>query len=136
MHEKVQYYWQDLKGPRLYPTRQEIEPIVIKDAWDWCFIADVQKLTEHGFRYEYVGPELTEIYGAHLTHTDRFSRKTGPDIDMAEYFSEITESGEPLVYTSEFNTLKQATIKYRCCLLPLGRDRVEYILGCMRWKAV
>jgi len=135
VHEQVLRYWQDLKGGRRFPAKQEIEPQAITEAWDWCFITHMRRGgVARGFDYDYIGHSLVAAYGANLTG-QQCDFESAPHIaSMLARLDEVTESGEPAIDQSTFENLQQMQIKYRCCLLPLGNERVEHILGCMRWK--
>lgn len=137
-HERVRSYWQSVKDNRRFPAEREIDPQAIPDAWDYCFLVEIKKGTvAQGFRYEYMGEALIAAYGANMTSVERCDAGTTPHIaSMLRHFDEVAESGEPAMDESEFVNAQGALIKYRCCLLPLGGEKVEYILGCMRWKAV
>lgn len=136
MHERVRGYWQSVKEQRRFPQESEIEPAVIADAWDYCFLVDMSKgAVKDGFRYDYMGKELINAYGMDMTSLNQCDASTAPHIaSILRHFDQVAESGEPAMDEAEFENIRHVRIKYRCCLLPLGRDRVEYILGCMRWK--
>jgi len=136
VHERVRQYWQSLKDNRPYPEEGEVDPLVIADTWDWCFLADMRSgAVERGFRYDYMGPELIDAFGVNLMGFDRCDSDTAPRISsLLRRFNEVVESGEPVMDESEFENLQRQRVKYRCCLLPLGRGRGQHVLGCMRWK--
>lgn len=135
MHERVRQYWQSVKEQRPYPTESEIDPQFIADAWNYCFLVDMRRHHTHKlYKYQYIGRELVEAYGANMTGME-FQQEDAPHISaMISNFHEVEESGEPGMYEVEFVNARGVSIRTRCCLLPLGRDRVELILGCMRWK--
>ncbi|MBV8939217.1 MAG: PAS domain-containing protein [Alphaproteobacteria bacterium] len=137
MHEAVRQYWMSVKENRLFPAVEEIEPGCIAGAWNHCFIVDMRKgHVSDGFRYTYMGHDLMGAYGMDMSSLGRCDNATAPHVgSMLRHFDEVAESGEPAMDESEFINTHGDRIKYRCCLLPLGRgDKVQYILGCMRWK--
>ncbi len=136
MHERVRTHWASVKENRLYPREDEIDPSAISDAWDYCFLVDFrQGKSERGFHYDYMGSALLEAYGTNMTSIERCDTKTVPHVAlMLRQMDEVAESGEPASHEAEFENVKRERIKYRCCLLPLGIDKVDYILGCMRWR--
>lgn len=136
-HERVRQYWQNVKEQRQYPQESEIDPQEIEDAWEYCFLVDMREgSVDQGFHYDYMGAKLIEAYGMNMTSLQRCDPRTEPHIaSMLRHFDEVVESGEAAMDESEFRNVRGMHIKYRCCLLPLGKDKVEFILGCMRWKA-
>lgn len=137
LHERVRQYWDSMREGRRYPAEQEIDPMAIPEAWDWCFLVNMRKgSVANGFTYEYLGPELMGAYGTNMVSFGQCDASTAPHIaSMLRHFDEVTESGEAAIDESMFENIHMERIKYRCCLLPLGRQQVEYILGCMRWKS-
>lgn len=136
MHERVRQYWESLKDNRRFPFESEINPAAIADVWDHCFLVDMRGGPVHrGFTYPYMGSALVEAYGTDMTSIEHCDATTVPHVAMMlRQFDEVVESGEPATHEAEFENVNRVCIKYRCCLLPLGGDHVEYILGCMRWK--
>lgn len=135
-HERVRRHWLSLKENRRFPREDEIDPSAIDDVWDYCFLVDMRKGgVTRGFRYDYMGPALLDAYGVNLASIESCDAATLPHCAMMlRQYDEVVESGEPATHEAEFENVHRLRIKYRCCLLPLGKDRVEYILGCMRWK--
>lgn len=137
MHQRVRAYWDSLKDNRRFPRESEINPAAIADVWDDCFLVDMRKGSSmKGFHYEYMGVHLLKAYGVDLSSIERCDASLMPHCAvMLRQFDEVAESGEPAMHEAEFENVERLRIKYRCCLLPLGGDHVDYILGCMRWKA-
>ena len=135
MHERIRQYWESLKEGRRFPNESEINPAAISDVWDYCFLVNMSKgKVSRGFSYEYMGPALAEAYGVNLTGVEQCDTKDVPHVAlMLRQFDEVLESGEPALHDAEFENAKRMHIKYRCCLLPMGGGKVQYILGCMRW---
>jgi hypothetical protein len=136
LHELVRQHWASVKENRQFPRKEEIEPEAIAAAWEHCFIVEMKKgAVERGFHYDYMGDALVKAYGQNMTSIERCDTKTVPHIAlMLRQLNEVAESGEPAVHETEFENVQKKRIKYRCCLLPLGADKVEYVLGCMRWR--
>lgn len=135
-HERLLAYWRELAAGRKFPEETDIDTEAIADLWNSCFLINTGKDTDHGFKYEFMGPSLIEAYGVDLTgqaHTEQ----TEPSIaSILNAFAQVVGHGDQVVDESEFtNTLGQM-VKYRCCLVPFGSapDKVKYILGLMRWK--
>jgi hypothetical protein len=136
IHDRLRQYWQSLKEQRPYPREDEIDPALVAEVWDYCFLADMRRgSVRHGFRYEYMGSALIDAYGCSMTAIDLCDAGTEPHIhSLMSRFDEVAESGEPATDEGEFTNTRGEQIRYRCCLLPLGAGKVESILGCMRWK--
>lgn len=137
LHERVRAHWDSLRENRAYPSEREIDPAMLTDAWPWCFLVDMRKgNASHGFTYEYMGDALVGAYGMNMVSLGNCNAANTPHIaSMLRHFEEVRESGEPAMDASVFQNANGDRIHYRCCLLPLGIGKVEYILGCMRWKA-
>lgn len=135
-HERLISYWQKLSGDRKFPEETEIDTEALADLWNSCFLLNTNKSSDHGFKYEFMGPSLIEAYGVDLTgqtHTE----ETAPNIvSILNAFKDIVANGTEAVDESEFVNTSRQTVKYRCCLVPFGNapDNVKYILGLMRWK--
>lgn len=138
LHERVRQYWQSVKENRPFPREDEIDPMAIADVWEYCFLVNMRKgRVARGFNYEFMGSELMHAYGQNMVSLEHCGPDTAPHIaSMLQHLDEVIESGEPAIDESEFDNVNGMRILYRCCLLPLGREKPEYILGCMRWKVV
>lgn len=135
-HEFALQYWELLRKERPLPSESDIDQQSLAPIWDSCFLITLKEANNEskGFHYEYVGKELLEAYGRDMTglaadHADV------PQITSMLSAMENAMQGKPVVDESVFTNSKGVEIRYRCSLLPLGTgEKVEYILGCMRWK--
>lgn len=137
-HERLQEYWDDLRGNRKFPTESEINPDDLPDIWSSCFLVSIDDVTRRlGYRYSYLGDSLIEAYGDDLTNPDiALKLVSAANAPMIEKFNEVLKTQKPIIDIAEFVNLKFLNIRYRTCLLPLGvneRD-ITHIIGCMRWK--
>src|SRR4051812_36345195 len=81
MHDHVREYWMSLKDNRPYPDESEVEPEVIAEAWDWCFLVDMRSgAVERGFHYDYMGPELMDAFGINMTGLGSFDSLKMPHL--------------------------------------------------------
>ena len=139
IYEVLQDYWDKVRKQRIYPTENDINPEEIKDIWDSCFLVSFSEDdVKNGYKYTYLGKDLIEAFGDDLTNKDiseRLMLTTRPP--LVESFEEVIRTGKPLRENSEFTNSLNMVIKYRSCLLPLGNDpeKVDYILGAMKWKS-
>lgn len=138
LNERLMEYWQELRGYRAFPSESEIDPEVVSDLWPACFLVQATgRAPEQGFKYTYLGTSLIEAYGDDLTQADVRDRLVDPGSKtLMKAFEQVVISRKPVVEEGEFRNRRGITVKYRCCMLPLGHnaDRVDYILGGMRWR--
>lgn len=139
INERLEEYWESLRRGRAYPGEKEIDPRAIADIWDSCFLIRVDgEALEKGFKYTYLGLSLIEAYGDDLTGQEVCGRLVTPQSgQMVRKFHEVAESGRPVNDEGGFANRKNMLVKYRSVMLPLGAppDRVEYIIGGMKWRA-
>ena len=136
-HERLQKYWDGLRGNRKFPSENEINPDDLSDIWPSCFLISIDDVTRRlGYRYSYLGESLIEAYGDDINNPEITMRLvSSSDAPMIHKFDEVLKSMQPVIDESEFVNLKHLNIRYRTCLLPLGTDGVvTHIIGCMRWK--
>ncbi len=137
-HERLQDYWDRIRGDRRFPAESEINPDDLPDIWPSCFLVSIDNVTRrHGYRYSYLGESLMEAYGDDLSNPDVAHRLVSAvDAPMVHKFDEVLRTGDVVIDESEFVNLKRLNIRYRTCLLPLGPEgrAITHIIGCMRWK--
>lgn len=139
INEKLQEYWQALRGGRLYPQESDINPEAIRDIWDHCFLVSInEEDLKQGYKYTYLGTGLIEAFGDDLTSRDISARliETSSQPLIAS-FEQVIRTGRPFSEESQFTNSPGMVIKYRSCILPLGDnpEKVDYILGAMKWRA-
>lgn len=135
-HERLIAYWKQLAGDRKFPEETDIDTEAIADLWNSCFLLNASKESDHGYKYEFMGPSLIEAYGVDLTG-QAHDHQTEPNItSILKAFDQVVADGAQVVDESEFTNTQKQIVKYRCCLVPFGSapDKVKYILGLMRWK--
>lgn len=137
--ERLFHYWDDLRRDRAYPTEGDIDYREISDIWDSCFLVRVSEdVRARGYKYSYLGTSIIEAFGDDLTGQEVYAKlvDTAND-DIVHRFEEMVERAEPLIDESEFINRRKMLVKYRYCMLPLGREKgkVDYIIGGMKWKA-
>jgi len=139
INERLKDYWEELRQGRVYPSEREIDPNVIQDIWDACFLIRVNgDVSKKGFKYTYLGLSLIEAYGDDLTGLDVCDRLVSPTSEqMSKKIHEVMESTKPVMDDSSFTNRKNMLVKYRSVMLPLGSspEEVDYIIGGMKWKA-
>lgn len=136
-HERLQQYWEELRGNRPFPAESELDPDDILDIWDSCFLISIDDVTRRlGYRYSYLGSALIEAYGDDIKNPDVALRLISTaSLPIVKRFDEVVARQHPVIDESEFINLKHLKVRYRTCLVPLGQSgHVTHILGCMRWK--
>lgn len=140
INEKIQSYWESMKGDRAFPKEADINPEDIEDIWDSCFLVHVDPhKDDQEFKYTYLGQSLVEAYGDDLNNREICERLVYPsNMSLVHKFKEIIATKAPVTEDSEFTNTKGMLIKFRSCMLPLGKEddsSVQYIIGGMKWKA-
>lgn len=134
--EILQEYWQKKCVNDNIPNDADIDPQDFGDLWEHCFL--VQKIGADKFQYLHMGKEIIGAYGDDLTGHEVCEKLVGQLHEpLANEFSEVVTTRQPLLKESSFTNLKNMEVRYRTCLLPLRKNgtAVEYILGGMKWKA-
>lgn len=129
-------YWERLRGVREMPEADEIVPEDIDDLWDWCFViklipVEAGKICE----YSYLGPAIVTAYHGGLSEDDPKALAGALCERLSADFAQVADTHKPLLNEGEFTNAKGALVKYRQCLLPLGKDGVvDAIFGGMRYR--
>lgn len=128
-------YWEKLRGSRIMPTEEDIDPDHIEDLWEYCFLIHTKDLDKTDYNYTYIGDSILEAYRGGLSQND-VNGLISPNAEwMAESYKKIVESKKPIIDEGEFLNYNNQIVKYRQCLLPLGEgDEVKAIFGGMRYK--
>jgi hypothetical protein len=139
INEILYVYWESLRKGRLFPSEAEIEPDAIAAIWDSCFLVKVSRpeAAHLGYRYDYLGSALIEAFGGDVTHQEISSRLIDPSSPpLVSRFENVVNMHAPDTDEAAFTNKRGLVVKYRSCILPLGRDSgsVDYILGGMKWK--
>ena len=136
INERLNAYWDSLRGSRTMPNERDISIEDLKDLWQYCFLISVK---EGKFSYSYLGEQLVEAYGDDFTGKEIAETLLYPHPEsLVKTFTEVAKSAAPQIDESEFTNSRGATVKYRSCVLPLaGNDEgsVAFLLGGMKWKA-
>jgi len=137
-HERLKSYWDSLRGERLFPSENDIDPDALNEIWPSCFLISIDDVTRRlGYRYSYLGNDLIEAYGDDVKNPDIAMRLVSTaSMTIVKKFDEVVLNKKPVIDESEFINLKHMKIKYRTCMLPLGYgdEKVSHIIGCMRWR--
>jgi len=143
INEKLLSYWEEKKGSRLFPLESEINPDELEQVWDSCFLVSVDAahvaMNGSPYHYIYLGQSLVDAYGDDLGNRQVCEQLIYPgNMSLIHHFDEIVTTKQPANDESEFKNINNMLIKYRSCMMPLGKDNsdeVAYIIGGMKWKA-
>lgn len=128
-------YWEKLRGTRIMPTEEDIDPDDLQDLWDHCFLIHVADLNKPDYNYTYLGEAIAQAYTGGFPD-DHESGMVSPNASkLSNCYAQIIATHKPVVDEGEFTNLHNELVKYRQCLLPLGtQDNVVAIFGGMRFK--
>ena len=128
-------HWEQVRGTKNIPSEKDLDPNVLESLLDNCFLVRATGLTISGQHdYVYIGKNILDAYGSNVTypkdhhHTDPLAHK--------DKFHEVMKTCKPIVDEGEFINKDGHLVKYRQCLVPLGKDgrTIDSIFGGMRFK--
>lgn len=139
INERLLEYWSAKKAGRAFPTEGEIDPEEIAEIWDSCFLVRTDEVGRSKYQYTYLGNALIDAYGDDLNNKDICEKLVSPtSMSLVHKFDEVCKTKQPVDEESEFTNNKGMLIKFRSCMLPLGKDDsqdVAFVIGGMKWKA-
>jgi hypothetical protein len=104
--------------------------------WEDCFIVQTHDIARgKDYHYTYIGSNIIKAYGEDLTGVSVHSF-TSPQADnLALKYEEVLATQVPIINEGDFVNAKNIRVRYRQCLVPLGRNgKVDTIIGAMRYK--
>ena len=124
-------YWQNKKGARIAPSRDDIDPAEITPLLPYVGLADVER-DPLRFRYRLVGTKVTTGYGLELT--GQFLDEVDLDKHQHEIIAEykrVVERCEPSCTSWEYTRGDGRHIRYERLALPLSSDgkTVDMLFG-------
>ena len=136
IHERLEEYWNSIRGDRRMPEESDVSPESISDIWPNCFLVDVRN---SGYEYDYLGERILDAYGDDLRGRAICESIVYPHPPkLMETFREVSSKISPVHVEEVFTNAQGVEIKYRSCVLPLtqkGGLEVAFLLGGMKWKA-
>jgi len=128
-------YWEKLRRGRPMPTEQDVDPDDIPDLWDSCFLIHIKDLDKPDYNYTYLGQKIVDAYEHGLSESEASQLLSPNAARLKANYTRVMQTFKPLVEEGEFKNMRDETVKYRQCLLPLGENgQVEAILGGMHYK--
>jgi hypothetical protein len=131
-------HWDHVRGDRPFPNEEEldIDSLDVLGFWEDCFIVQTHDIARgKDYNYIYVGSNIIKAYGEDLTGVSVHSF-TSPQADnLALKYQEVLATQVPIINEGDFVNAKNIRVRYRQCLVPLGRNgKVDTIIGAMRYK--
>lgn len=130
-------YWDLLRKNRAFPIEDDINPEDIAHLWPHCFLMQVNDLrNRRRADFTYLGSEILRMYHDLLSTEDASDFISPSTSHLSQNFWMVIDNKEPLMQSGQFPTSRGNIIKFRQCLLPLGKQdtEVEAIFGCARLK--
>ena len=128
-------YWEKLRRDRPMPAPEELNPDDLPDLWPSCFIIGFPEPGKKTCHYDHLGQFIVDAYNNGLIRGDSGVMVSPSPQKTIEQFSQVIETCKPLVQEGEFINHNEKIVKYRQCLLPLGRDgQIEAVFGGMSFK--
>lgn len=130
-------YWNEIKGDRLMPHENDIDPDVLGGDWDYCFVLqtrDLANVTDYNFTY--LGKKIVAAHNdGSLAGADEMLVSTNARM-LSSRFERVLETKAPVLEEGEFLTSHNRRVFYRQCILPLGSEQkgVEAFFGGMYFK--
>ena len=115
-------YWNRLRGPRIGPSRREIDPVELKRVLPRLALVDVLS-SRKDLRFRLVGTDIHNLHNCDLT--GRLVSHLRPDAyrDMLlEHFLEVAATGRPNAHEVRFVTAAGLSRHYAALRLPLSTD--------------
>ncbi len=137
MPNRLIRYWDELRGGKLYPMENDIDPDAVADLWPHCFLVQVRDIIHDDGNYTYLGEAIRKAFAAGLDG-EGCRQIISPNYrDLGHNFTTILQEQRPIMQEGEFKNLRNKSVLFRQCMLPLGVNGTEgiaAILGCMAFK--
>lgn len=135
MNDLMQY-WQRLCAGRLMPEENDIDPEDLGDHWSKCFLIQVFDITQRrDYNFTYLGEDIIKAYRDEVLSAGEGVIISPNASALTHSFHIVLDTCAPVLAEGEFASLSRQIIRYRQCLLPLGRDfKVDAIFGGMSFK--
>jgi hypothetical protein len=139
INERLLKYWRSIKPTYGLPMESDIDPDVLYEVWESCFLITVGEPPSMRYEYAMLGDAIIHAYSDDNSGKAVCEELLYPlPAPMIAAFDEVVQTKEPLVDDNSFVNSSGMVIKYRSCLVPLAKDNedeVGFILGGMKWKA-
>lgn len=119
------------------PREEDIDPEVLGDLWPKCFLIQTFDIKHRrDMNFTYLGQEIIDAYQDGMMNEGQHMLISPNASKLALSFQQVMQAVAPVVAEGEFLSLSGRIVRYRQCLLPLGRgEEVDAIFGGMSFKA-
>jgi hypothetical protein len=130
LSHRLRGYWDNIAKGQELPVLQSFSPAAVDDLWPFCLRVVVINGEQHLFKCDYMGKELTTLYGSDLNGEmidERGAKFSGMTIHRK--LIEVLRTRKPLLHEGQFVTPKGQMLRYRGCFLPFGnQDGVTHVI--------
>ena len=134
---KVVHYWDHLRGERPMPHEDDLDldHEAIHDIWDHCFVVQLRDINtgKPEYNYTHLGTGIVNAYEGELANTNAEGVVSLNASKLVGAYQEVIDSVRPVLHSGEFDNGAGQMIKFRQCLLPLGNENVDVILGYLNY---
>jgi hypothetical protein len=118
-------YWDRKRGDRLMPTREDIDPLDLREHLGWILITEVVGETRR-LRYRLVGSEIAKRLGRDSTNKYLDELYPAPDHErFASSLHQVVTSRRPMRMTGEVLLSSRTWLTFEVLDLPLSQNGVD-----------
>lgn len=136
---RLVHYWERLRTGQEIPLIQKLNISAISDLWISCLQLRLER-SHNGFNsyiYEYIGKNITALYGEDLTLRFAHSKMPGlPGTELLKTVDHAVRDIAPALEEGQFRSTRGALVKYRACALPFSdaKRAVSHVVVGLSWK--
>lgn len=134
---KLVSYWDKIRQQHALPAENDIDPDAdeVAESWDHCFLVQLRDFCQHDFNYTYLGTAIVQAYQGVLSPNEPAELAAPNANKLMPSYKQVIQARRPLMEQGSFTNLRNKQVKYRQCMLPLGKDGViDSIFGQMRFR--
>ncbi|MBS4047294.1 MAG: PAS domain-containing protein [Alphaproteobacteria bacterium] len=126
--QQLQAYWDEKRGSRPYPGREDIDPLELRFIIGHLILVDIEP-DPLRFRYRLFGTAIVQRQGFDMTGK-YLDQHPWPELaeKARETYTEVIESGQPALIRRR-GLFNDGYVDHQSLILPLGHSRVEMILS-------
>jgi len=129
--------WDLLRGDRPFPSEDEFSPEIIDDMgfWENCFLTQAHDIKRgKDYNYTYIGSNILEAYQGDLLGVSVHSVASPSADNLTLRYQQVMATQTPLTSEGEFLNARNMNVRYRQCLVPLGKNgKVDTVMGAIRY---
>ncbi|MCE3233023.1 MAG: hypothetical protein K0R98_1280 [Rickettsiaceae bacterium] len=126
-------HWNAIRGLKKYPAETDLDPALLEELLDNCFLIKTEGIFEGKYNYKFLGKNIMNAYGSDLTRSLNDSAEN--PFSQRDKIKELITHEHPIIDEGEFHNINKDIIKYRQCLVPLSSDgiNIDSVFGGMRF---